>query len=95
MENFYSSDLKTRVQRVNVTTARKMYAAGFVVHMTPCRCRFDNNYFVGRISIERKDGETFDMYANAARHYGCTNETGRYLHYFVTCDDLKQFKAQK
>lgn len=78
--------------RVNKATARKMYRSGCEIHLLPCKVRL-NKVWVSPISISLEShNDTFDRVVNQYEYYNCNAELGYYAHYYVTQQEIDNYK---
>lgn len=74
-----------KYRRIDKRVARRLYDAGEDVLFIPCNMRPDNMWGLGIVENKYLLGqeETFDKLVNAYTWYNCTNETGRYVAFYV------------
>lgn len=71
------------LKRIDKRIARKMFNDGKKVMFIPCKI---NPYSIWNCGIWHKidDGDCdFDTFSNAVAFYNCSNETGRYLAFYI------------
>lgn len=78
--------------RVNKLLARKMYNVGCTVVVVPCNCGADNQVARAELSVFNADKDLlnkFDFLVDEFVYYNCNNETGQYVHFYVSEKDLE------
>lgn len=68
-------------KRVNKRVARKLFNAGGVVYLAPCKANPCSDW-VGLIDI-RKESAAFDTVINEFEYYNCNFEMGKRAAYYV------------
>ena len=68
-------------KRVNKRVARKLFDAGGVVYLAPCKANPCSDW-VGLIDI-RKESAAFDTVINEFEYYKCNFEMGKRAAYYV------------
>ena len=67
----------------SITTARKLYNDGMTIYCNPCNLTL-HNAWTSPIAINGLEtGESFGNMVNRIRYYNCSNETGKYLHFYT------------
>ena len=90
-------------ERVNKSTARKMYNHGCSIFLLPCNVGESAltglNPWVSPIVISILDSDSninkFDRAVNNYEYYNCNAELGYYAHYYVTPEDLQSYNMCK
>ena len=74
------------LERVNKTTARKLYNAGRDVLFIPCKLNPENNFYCLGIWQNKElagQYETFEKLLNAYEFYNCRPDTGKYTAFYI------------
>lgn len=78
--------------RVSKRRARRLFAAGHVIEMSPVNMNPCNvwctYYCIGR-GLKYYEGTTFDAEASAFEYYNCNSECGKYAAYYVRTEVLE------
>lgn len=70
-------------KRINKATARKVHKAGNTFLVIPCKLNPANQFFAMGSVIDKAMFPDFDKVCNVMEYYNCTNETGRYLAFYI------------
>ena len=75
--------LSNNFKRISKKAAEKLYNAGVLILMIPCKCAPENVWGVG-CWVDNSDSETFEQKLNNFAYYNCQYaEMGTYTAYYV------------
>jgi len=69
-------------ERIQKRKARSLFNKGRTVYLVPSKLNPESP-FVGYIGVNKDRSGDFDKAVNAFEYYNCTNETGRYAHFYT------------
>lgn len=71
--------------KINKVRARNLYNSGGAVIAIPCKLNPNNQFFATGAVLQKIPGadHDFDKLCNQLSYYNCTNETGRYLAFYI------------
>lgn len=76
----------TTLERVDRRKAAALYGLGFDILFIPCKLNPENNFYnlgIWENLFLSGQYESFEKLYNAFRFYNCTNETGKYIAFYV------------
>lgn len=73
------------MNRITKPQARALYSRGEAVVAIPHKMRPDTQFFAMGAVLEKLPGgeNNFDKLCDQLSYYNCTNETGRYLAFYI------------
>lgn len=72
-----------RYTKINKAVARKLYTEEKPFIIVPCNILIQYGLEINKYSFEQMAGVSFDSMVNAFIYYNCSNETGRYPHFYI------------
>lgn len=93
-----------RYKKVNKTQARKLYFNGCPIMLLPCKININNALsdkswvkpikisFIPETSYLDYNTSQFDFKVSDYEYFNCNTETGRYVCYYVSEEDLENQK---
>ena len=71
--------------RINKRVARRLFAAGVCIRLTPCKVSPTNKWGIW-LDVGRHKDLKFDTVVHAFEYYNCGNQCGKYAAYWVDAD---------
>ena len=71
------------LKKIKKPTAKKMFDKGKAIYLLPCRIQLGSSWFQPVKIIKDLNCEDFNGAVNGFEYYNCTNETGKYAHFYI------------
>ncbi len=89
MEQFYSNITNGMIQQVNKTKARNLYKQGKTIYFQSSNLKFDCIWQTPMKAQKDEysfQGCTFENVCDFFEVYGCDEERGKYIHFYVAVE---------
>ena len=92
MYTFYADRNGRTFKRIHKSLARRLYLKGYSILIAACKMSISSRWNIGLvlnrladdISIDEIGARNrFDDYVASYEYYNCSNETGRYVSYYI------------
>ena len=70
------------LKKIRKPTAKKVFEEGKSVYLLPCKMQLNNSWLQPVRIVKGLNCEDFDVAVNSFEYYNCTNETGKYTHFY-------------
>lgn len=87
-----------KYKKINKTQARKLFYCGHTLYLLPSKVIFvephtETNAWIKPIEISLfNNKEDFDKLVNYFEYYNCNSELGLYTHFYVSEEEIENFK---